>query len=80
MTLPDDRLLLIAAALAAALLTALVVSIWVAISHRRALTTTRENLRLREEELAEARAVDPCPSSRANLVHYWMSLAFRTPP
>jgi len=56
MTLPDDRLLLIAAALAAALLTALVVSIWVAIAHRRALTTTRENLSLREEELAEARA------------------------
>jgi DNA recombination protein RmuC len=48
--------MLIAAALAAALLTALVVSIWLAISHRRALTSTRENLRLRDEELAEARA------------------------
>jgi len=56
MTLPDDRLMLIAAALAAALFTALVISIWLAISHRRALTSTREQLRTREEELSEARA------------------------
>lgn len=56
MTPPDDRLLLVAAALAAALLTALVISIWLAISHRRALTSTREDLRAREEELAEALA------------------------
>lgn len=56
MILPDDRLMLIAAALAAALLTALVISSWLAISHRRALAGVREQLRAREEELAEARA------------------------
>lgn len=55
-TLPDDQLMLIAAALAATLLTALLLSLWLGISSRRALTATHEQLRLREGELSEARA------------------------
>jgi DNA recombination protein RmuC len=56
MTLPDDRLIAIAAALAAALLTSLLISIWLAISNRRALNATREQLHSRDAELGEARA------------------------
>jgi DNA recombination protein RmuC len=56
MTLTEDRLLLIAAALAATVLTALVISIWQGITSRRALAATREELRAREEELSEALA------------------------
>jgi DNA recombination protein RmuC len=56
MTLPDDQLMLIAAALAAALVTALALSIWQSISGRRTLDTTRDQLRTRDEDLSEARA------------------------
>lgn len=54
MTLPDDRVILIAAALAATVITALVISIWQGITSRRALAATREQLRSREEALSEA--------------------------
>jgi DNA recombination protein RmuC len=56
MTLTDDRLIIVAAALAAIVLTALVISIWQGITSRRALTSAREQLRSREEALAEALA------------------------
>lgn len=56
MTLTEDRLMVIAAALAATVLTALFISLWQGIASRRALVVTREQLRVREEELAEARA------------------------
>ena len=56
MTLPDDPVMLIAAALAATLLTALLLSLWLGISSRRALAAAREQLRLREEALSEASA------------------------
>jgi DNA recombination protein RmuC len=56
MTLPDNQLMLIAAALAAALVTALALSIWQSISGRRTLDTTRDQLRTRDEDLSEARA------------------------
>ncbi len=56
MTLGYDRLIVIAAALAATVLTALLVSIWQGITIRRALASSLEQLRIREEELAEARA------------------------
>ena len=57
MTLTDENLIIIAAALAATILTALFISIWQGLARRRSLTHTREQLRIREEELAEARAV-----------------------
>jgi DNA recombination protein RmuC len=56
MPLTEDNLIVIAAALAATLVTALVISIWQGFSSRRALTYAREELRNLEEELAEARA------------------------
>lgn len=56
MTLTEDQLIIIAAALAATLVTALLTSTWQAISSRRALAATRAELRAREEELSEARA------------------------
>jgi len=56
MTLTNDSLLAIAAALAATVLTALFISIWQGITTRRALASSREQLRLREVELTEARA------------------------
>ncbi len=56
MILPDDQLMLIAAALAATLVTALALSIWQSISSRRSLDSSREQLRAREEDLSEARA------------------------
>tara|TARA_B110000503_G_scaffold85373_2_gene129900 strand:- start:32038 stop:33489 length:1452 start_codon:yes stop_codon:yes gene_type:complete len=56
MTLPDDQLMLIAAALAATLVTALALSIWQSISGRRTLDTTHNQLRTRDEDLSEARA------------------------
>ncbi len=56
MTLTEDTLILIAAALAATVLTALVISIWQGVTSRRALAATREALRLREAELSEALA------------------------
>jgi DNA recombination protein RmuC len=56
MTLPDERLLLIAAALAATVLTALIISVWQGITSRRALEAAREQLQTRDGELAEARA------------------------
>lgn len=51
-----DTAIAIAAALAAAIVTALMVSVWQAIASRRALTTAQSLLREREETLAEARA------------------------
>lgn len=56
MTLTEDQLILIAAALAATLVTALLTSTWQGISSRRALAATRNALRSREEELSETRA------------------------
>lgn len=56
MTLPEDQLIIIAAALAATIVTALVISLWQGITKRRLLATTRDELRSREEELSEARA------------------------
>ncbi|MCB1689431.1 MAG: DNA recombination protein RmuC [Halioglobus sp.] len=55
-TLTDEQLIIIAAALAATLVTALVISIWQGITSRRALAATREELHAREQELSEARA------------------------
>ena len=61
MTLPEDQLLIIAtglvATLLAALVTALVLSIRQGINSRRALAATGDQLRTREEELSESRAV-----------------------
>jgi len=57
MTLTDENLIVIAAALAATIVTALLISIWQGVTSRRALGSAREQLRIREEELAEARAV-----------------------
>ncbi|MEZ5502832.1 MAG: DNA recombination protein RmuC, partial [Halioglobus sp.] len=56
MTLTDQQLIMLAAALAAVFLTALSISIWQAVASRRALAAARELLRLRDEELSEARA------------------------
>jgi DNA recombination protein RmuC len=56
MTFAHDNLLAIAAALAATVLTALLISLWQGVVNRRALDSNREQLRLREEELTEARA------------------------
>lgn len=56
MPLTDENLIIIAAAVAATVLTALFISIWQGISSRRALAKTLEQLRTRDEELAETRA------------------------
>jgi DNA recombination protein RmuC len=56
MTLTDDQLLMIAAALAATLVTALAISIWQGASSRRVLAATRDELRSREVELSEVHA------------------------
>jgi DNA recombination protein RmuC len=55
MTLDNNSLIVIAAALAATVLTALVISIWQGITRRRALARTNEQLRLHDAELNEAR-------------------------
>jgi len=52
----NDNLIVIAAALAATVLTALFISIWQGIASRRSLANTLQQLRFREEELTEARA------------------------
>jgi DNA recombination protein RmuC len=56
MPLTDENLIVIAAAIAATVLTALFISIWQGISSRRALARALEQLRTQDEELAEARA------------------------
>jgi DNA recombination protein RmuC len=56
MPLTDENLIVIAAAIAATVLTALFISIWQGISSRRALARALKQLRTREEELAETRA------------------------
>ena len=56
MPLTEDNLIVIAAALAAMLITALIISIWQGFNSRREVKNTREQLSRREEELAEARA------------------------
>jgi len=56
MTPSNDNLSVIAAALAATVLTALFISIWQGITSRRSLANTLEQLRIREGELTEARA------------------------
>jgi DNA recombination protein RmuC len=56
MTLTADTLIIIAAALAATIFTALCISIWLGIARRRSLAEAREQLRVRDEELAEMRA------------------------
>ena len=56
MPLTEDNLIVIAAALAAMLITALIISIWQGFNSRREVTNTREQLGRREEERAEARA------------------------
>jgi DNA recombination protein RmuC len=50
----NDNLIVIIAALAATLLTALFISIWQGIGSRRSLANTLQQLRIREEELTEA--------------------------
>lgn len=52
----SDTTIGIAAALATAIVTALLVSMWLAISSRRALAAVQALLRSRDDELAEARA------------------------
>ncbi len=52
----NDDLIVIAAALAATVLTALFISIWQGITSRRSLANTVAQLRIREGELTEARA------------------------
>jgi DNA recombination protein RmuC len=56
MTPSTDDLIVIAAALAATVLTALFISTWQGITSRRSLANTLEQLRIREGELTEARA------------------------
>ena len=56
MTPSNDNLIVIAAALAATVLTALFISIWQGITSRRSLANTLQQLRIREGELTEARA------------------------
>ncbi|CAA0115092.1 Uncharacterised protein [Halioglobus japonicus] len=56
MTLTDDQLIILAAALAATLVTALALSLCAGLNSRRALAATREELRARELELSEANA------------------------
>jgi DNA recombination protein RmuC len=56
MTLTEDQLIIIAAALAATVFTALCISIWQGITSRRGLANSQEQLVLRDEEIAEARA------------------------
>ncbi len=52
----NDNLIVFAAALAATVFTALCISIWQGIASRRSLANTLQLLRIREEELTEARA------------------------
>lgn len=56
MSLAENNLIVIATALAATLLTALFISLWQGIASRRVLVATREQLRIREDALAETRA------------------------
>lgn len=56
MILTENHLIIIAAALAATLLTALFISIWQGVSNRRTLAEYREQLKLYEGTLAEASA------------------------
>ena len=56
MTLTNETLILIAAALSATVLTALFISIWQGITSRRALAGAQAQLRTQEQELAETRA------------------------
>ena len=56
MILTENHLIIIAAALAATLLTALFISIWQGVSNRRTLAEYREQLKLCEGTLAEASA------------------------
>ena len=56
MILTENQLIIIAAATAAAILTALFISLWQGFSSRRALQGYREQLRILEERLAEAGA------------------------
>jgi DNA recombination protein RmuC len=56
MALSENHFIIIAAALAATILTALFISIWQGVSSRRTLAECREQLRIREGALAEASA------------------------
>ena len=56
MALTENHFIIIAAVLAATILTALFISIWQGVSSRRSLTECRGQLRIREEALAEASA------------------------
>ena len=56
MALTENHFIIIAAVLAATILTALFISIWQGVSSRRTLAECREQLRIREEALAEASA------------------------
>ena len=56
MTPSNDLLIVIAAALAATVVTALLISIWQGITNRRSLADAREQLRISAGELTEARA------------------------
>jgi len=56
MPLTDENMIVIAAAFAAMMVTALLVSLWQGIVRRRTLTAVREQLHTREAELADARA------------------------
>ncbi len=56
MNLTNDSLIVIAVALAATVFTALLISVWQGIANRRALVGALNQLRIREEDLAEARA------------------------
>jgi DNA recombination protein RmuC len=56
MILTENHLIIIAAALAATLLTALFISIWQGVSSRRTLAEYREQLKMHEGTLAEASA------------------------
>ncbi|MGY8860378.1 MAG: DNA recombination protein RmuC [Pseudomonadales bacterium] len=56
MALTENHFIIIAAVLAATILTALFISIWQGVSSRRTLAECREQLRIREEALTEASA------------------------
>ena len=56
MALTENHFIIIAAGLAATILTALFISIWQGVSSRRTLAECRGQLRIREEALAEASA------------------------
>ncbi|MEZ5570628.1 MAG: DNA recombination protein RmuC [Halioglobus sp.] len=56
MTLTDENLIIIAVAAAAVIVTALLISLWQGIANRKAHASTRQQLQVREAELADARA------------------------